>query len=154
MLNTYGMVVFRLQVGDSITFRGWQGAVIDGVDKSSGLHRNKRNIGHGACKQKIMSETLALRHSDRKYRFCFSAVLVNFRSCSLWNWRKTRSASAWRPVIHLQKRWVGFIECSHVICSNVFMHESLQRFFLEFSWKNLSISTKNYFGKENYRIKV
>lgn len=52
MLNTYGMVVFRLQVGDSITFRGWQGAVIDGVDKSSGLCRNKRNIGHGACKQK------------------------------------------------------------------------------------------------------
>lgn len=52
MLNTYGMVVFRLQVGDSITFRGWQGAVIDGVYKSSGLRGNKRNIGHGACKQK------------------------------------------------------------------------------------------------------
>lgn len=130
MLNTYGMVVFRLQVGDSITFRGWQGAVIDGVYKSSGLHRNKRNIGHGACKQKIMSETLALRHSDRKYRFCFSAVLVNFRSCSLSNWRKTRSASAWRPVIHLQKRWVGFIECSHVIVAMyVCMNGSLRRIF-------------------------
>lgn len=124
---------------------GWiKAAVSTGTRETSAtVHANK----------KIMSETLALRHSDRKYRFCFSAVLVNFRSCSLSNWRKTRSASAWRPVIHLQKRWVGFIECSHVICSNVFMHESLQRFFLEFSWKNLSISTKNYFGKENYRIK-
>lgn len=44
-------------------------------ETSATVHANK----------KTMSETLALRHSDRKYRFCFSAVLVNFRSCSLSN---------------------------------------------------------------------
>lgn len=52
---------------------GWiKAAVSTGTRETSAtVHANK----------KIMSETLALRHSDRKYRFCFSAVLVNFRSC-------------------------------------------------------------------------